>query len=171
MLHDDAAKLGPTWQDFTPPVVDLTERDLIADMWSYSMAAAHHNLPHTQIETYMVSNPYGNDEGFPFVTAAIKRNPKMSCHNPPPITDGPGPTLLHFCQNLHTKDGRGRTWMFHKVRPVVTDFVLRALGCSDFLVPFIGFELGRATNVVIVTAAIFFRVTFPSTSWSATFPC
>eukprot|EP00037_Helgoeca_nana_P025172 m.271785 g.271785 ORF g.271785 m.271785 type:complete len:539 (-) comp26878_c2_seq3:2097-3713(-) len=114
LLHDDALKLGPAWQDFTPPVVDLTDRDLIADMWSYSMAAAHHNLPHTQIETFMVSNPWGSDEGFPYVLDAIKKNPTMSCHNPPVVTDAPSPTLLHFCQNIHMKDGRGRTWMYHK---------------------------------------------------------
>eukprot|EP00038_Savillea_parva_P017475 m.20461 g.20461 ORF g.20461 m.20461 type:complete len:527 (-) comp3791_c0_seq1:94-1674(-) len=114
LLHEDAKKLGPSWQDFTPPVVDLTNRDLIADMWSYSMAAAHHNLPHTQIESFMVSNPWGADEGFGFVLDYINKNPKMSCHNPPAITDMPGPTLLHFCQNIHVKDGRGRVWMYHK---------------------------------------------------------
>lgn len=51
--RSDVLPIATEWAKFTPPVADLCERDLISDMWSYAMAAAHHEVPHTQIETFM----------------------------------------------------------------------------------------------------------------------
>jgi len=42
---------------------------LLAEMYAYSMAAAHDNLPHLQLENYMVSNTDSPGEGWPLVDA------------------------------------------------------------------------------------------------------
>ena len=42
---------------------------LLAEMYAYSMAAAHDNLPHLQVENYMVSNTESSGEGWPLVDA------------------------------------------------------------------------------------------------------
>lgn len=42
---------------------------LLAEMYAYSMAAAHDNLPHLQLENYMVSNTESSGEGWPLVDA------------------------------------------------------------------------------------------------------
>lgn len=74
-------------------------------MYAYSMAAAHENLPHLQLEQYMVSNVDSWGEGWPWVDA-IENN----CE--PPV-DGiffpgrPLPTLLHYCQSYRVQHPTG----------------------------------------------------------------
>jgi len=63
------------------------------------MAAAHVNLPHLQMEHYMVSNTDAGGEGWPLVD-------KLPDACEPPDDKGiyyprlPMPTLLHFCQHF-----------------------------------------------------------------------
>lgn len=72
--------------------------ELLAEMYAYSMAAAHQNLPHVTLLNYMVSNTDADDEGWPHIDALGSD----VCQ--PPDTNGifyPGkvfPTVLHFCQ-------------------------------------------------------------------------
>lgn len=76
---------------------------LLAEMYAYSMAAAHEKLPHLQVESFMVSNIDAGGEGWPHVDAL-----EHVCL--PPNADGiyyPGrlmPTVVHFCQSYRIGD-------------------------------------------------------------------
>lgn len=53
--------------------------ELLAEMYAYSMAAAHQELPHLTLMNYMISNTDMDEEGWPFIDALgmfkiIKRN-------------------------------------------------------------------------------------------------
>ena len=70
---------------------------LLAEMYAYSMAAAHTNLPHFTLHNLMVSNVHAGDEGWKW----IDQLEDDVCE---PAVNGvyyPGKTLpavLHFCQ-------------------------------------------------------------------------
>lgn len=61
------------WVQFTPETVKKSNgQDILAEMYGYCIAAAHLNLPHTLIKSYMVSSPrdmvsYDDREGFNLV--------------------------------------------------------------------------------------------------------
>ena len=69
---------------------------LLAEMYAYSMAAAHEKLPHFQMYNYMVSAVDAGEEGWDFVES-------LDDVCVPPV-DGifypgqPQPNLLHYCQ-------------------------------------------------------------------------
>jgi hypothetical protein len=67
-------------------------------MYAYSMAAAHEELPHVQVEHFMVSNVDSGGEGWPWVD-------QLSEVCIPSINDifYPGqdiPTVAHYCQTF-----------------------------------------------------------------------
>jgi hypothetical protein len=62
----DLRQLAKTWTLFVPRVYEGYPY-LLAEMYAYSMAAAHDNLPHLQVENYMVSNVDSGGEGWPLV--------------------------------------------------------------------------------------------------------
>lgn len=72
--------------------------ELLAEMYAYSMAAAHENLPHFTVLHLMVSNTDADDEGWAHIDALGDD----VCQ--PPDENGifyPGklmPTVLHYCQ-------------------------------------------------------------------------
>lgn len=69
MLHvEDALPLSKLWQQYMKPVLEK-EKDILADMWAYSMASAHLKLEHTIVDQHMVSTWNGGGEGFPFIDA------------------------------------------------------------------------------------------------------
>lgn len=76
---------------------------LLAEMYAYSMAAAHERLPHLQIESYMVSNIDSPGEGWSWVDQL----PEV-CQ--PPDANGiyypglPIPNVAHFCQTYRAGD-------------------------------------------------------------------
>jgi hypothetical protein len=77
---------------------------LLAEMYAYSMAAAHERLPHLQVDHYMVSNVDAGGEGWEWVDAL----PHVCL---PPEGDDkvfyPGqklPTVTHFCQSYRAAD-------------------------------------------------------------------
>lgn len=76
---------------------------LLAEMYAYSMAAAHEELPHLQLWNYMVSNVDAGDEGWPLVD-------QLDEVCVPPDADGhyfpgkPLPNVVHFCQNFRAGD-------------------------------------------------------------------
>jgi hypothetical protein len=43
--------------------------NILADMYAYSMAAAHLELPHATLDNYMASNSPAHGEAWPFVDA------------------------------------------------------------------------------------------------------
>lgn len=69
---------------------------MLAEMYAYSLAAAHVNLPHQQMEQYMVSNTDAGGEGWPWVDKLpdVCLPPENRIYFP----HQPIPTVLHFCQ-------------------------------------------------------------------------
>lgn len=45
------------WLDFLGEQVIKVETDILADMWAYSMAAAHLGMRHIAYDSFMVSSP------------------------------------------------------------------------------------------------------------------
>lgn len=76
---------------------------LLAEMYAYSMASAHEELPHLQLEHYMVSNVDSDPgEGWPWVDEL----PQV-CVPSVDSTFYPGqrvPTVAHFCQTYRVGD-------------------------------------------------------------------
>eukprot|EP00038_Savillea_parva_P029618 m.72250 g.72250 ORF g.72250 m.72250 type:complete len:522 (-) comp8771_c0_seq2:86-1651(-) len=119
MMHwDDFKTFVHTWTKFTIPSAKLTNNDLIAEMWSFAMSAAHLHLPHTMLDNMMLSNPNeagtsSFTEAWPWINDHLKH--PMSCHEPTMPAGGLDvPNVLHYCQNQHVFDEKERPWMFHK---------------------------------------------------------
>lgn len=76
---------------------------LLAEMYAYSMAAAHEKLPHLQVDNYMVSNTDAGGEAWPHVD----RLPHVCV---PPDEEGhfyaglPMTTVVHYCQGYRAGD-------------------------------------------------------------------
>lgn len=68
---NDMIKIAATWTKFVPRVYRGYPY-LLAEMYAYSMAAAHERLPHFQLEQHMVSNIDAGDEGWPHIDALDK---------------------------------------------------------------------------------------------------
>jgi len=91
----DIVKIAKSWTTFVPRVYEGYPY-LLAEMYAYSMAAAHEKLPHLQVEHMMLSNTDAGDEGWPLVD-----NMEDACI--PPVNgiyypDKPLPTFAHYCQ-------------------------------------------------------------------------
>ena len=76
---------------------------LLAEMYAYSMAAAHEKLPHLQVDNYMVSSSDAGGEAWPHVDSL----PEVCV---PPDEDGhfypglPMTTVIHYCQSYRAGD-------------------------------------------------------------------
>lgn len=71
--------------------------ELLAEMYAYSMAAAHNNLPHYIMRHYMVSNIDMDEEGWSYIDALKDE----VCEYPVDGIYYPGkplPNILHYCQ-------------------------------------------------------------------------
>jgi peptidyl serine alpha-galactosyltransferase len=93
---NDLHRLTKTWTQFVPRVYERYPY-LLAEMYGYSLAAAHEKLPHLRVDHLMVSDTSGDGEGFPWVDALVDD----VCE--PPVEgifypDHPLPTFLHYCQ-------------------------------------------------------------------------
>jgi len=104
----DLADLVPLWRKFMRPVL-LQETHILADMWAYSIAAAHVGLRHTQLDHFMISHPGISGEAYPFVDA-WPRN--MSCRAP--VMHSPIPVFIHMATTFNSPDRIIGPWMFHK---------------------------------------------------------
>jgi peptidyl serine alpha-galactosyltransferase len=58
----DLLRLTRSWVAFVPRVYESFP-DLLAEMFAYSMAAAHQQLPHLRVDHFMVSNIDVDEEG------------------------------------------------------------------------------------------------------------
>ena len=104
LVHkNDMIKIAKSWTEMVPRVYEHYPY-LLAEMYAYSMAAAHENLPHLQLENWMVSNTDVHPgEGWPHVDVL-----EDSCV--PPDKNGiyyPGqnlPTVMHYCQFFRAGD-------------------------------------------------------------------
>jgi len=93
---DDMVRLTKSWTEMVPKVYEKYP-ELLAEMYAYSMAAAHVELPHLTMLHYMVSNTDAHDEGWKWVDA-------LGSNVCEPPVDGiyyphvPLPTFAHYCQ-------------------------------------------------------------------------
>ena len=92
---DDLHRIANTWTKFVPQVYEGYPY-LLAEMYAYSIASAHENLPHLQLDHYMVSNTDAGGEGWDWVDKLedVCAPPENGIYFP----GKPLPTLLHFCQ-------------------------------------------------------------------------
>jgi peptidyl serine alpha-galactosyltransferase len=108
---DDMFRVVTSWVEFVPRVYEHFP-DLLAEMYAYSMGAAHNRLPHLQLDHYMVSNINVNEgEGWKWVDAlgddvCVAPNEKGIFYEGKPL-----PTFVHYCQFF-----RAAEWGFHKRR-------------------------------------------------------
>ncbi|CAE7489782.1 unnamed protein product, partial [Symbiodinium microadriaticum] len=109
--RDDMHRVVSSWVDFVPRVYEGYP-DLLAEMYAYSMAAAHNRLPHLQLDHFMVSNvDMDQGEGWQWVDAlgddtCVAPNAEGIFY-----PDRPMPTFVHYCQFF-----RAAEWGFHKRR-------------------------------------------------------
>jgi hypothetical protein len=72
-------------------------------MYAYSMAAAHEELPHLQLDHYMVSNVESGGEGWDWIDAL--ENVCVPPNEEGIFYDGqPLPLVIHFCQTYRAGD-------------------------------------------------------------------
>ena len=94
----DMIRLANTWTNLVPKVYEKYPF-LLAEMYAYSMAAAHEVLPHTSVHHYMVSNTQAGGEGWDHVDAleniCVRRDPVSNLFYP----NSKLPILLHYCQS------------------------------------------------------------------------
>lgn len=100
MLHNkDFRKVMPYWVKYMRPVFEGDPGDIQADMYAYSLAAAHNKLPHMTYDHYMVSSPETEGEAWPYVDRFDMS--KMVCSNPNQAVREPEsyiPTFIHVAQ-------------------------------------------------------------------------
>lgn len=102
VLHrDDMYRIASSWCRYAPKV-HKQYPELLAEMYAYSIAAAHENLPHLQVSNFMVSNIYMGDteESWSLVDAIpdVCELPKGGKF----YQGYPVPTLVHFCQTYRS---------------------------------------------------------------------
>lgn len=129
VLHvDDLRSLAQEWVRMVPKIYEEYP-ELLAEMYAYSMAAAHLNLRHFKVDHMMVSNVDAGGEGWPWVDsfmasqnvsaflagsfAVAKSTVSLGDEAAGSATlfDGLMPSVLHLCQNYRIGD-----WLFAKRR-------------------------------------------------------
>eukprot|EP01033_Poteriospumella_lacustris_P015820 gene15820-11322_t len=95
---EDLLRLTDSWTKFVPRVFEKYPA-LLAEMYAYSMAAAHEELPHLTVLHMMVSNIDMDEEGWVY----IDKLQEDVCQPPDTQTklfyaEHVLPTVLHFCQ-------------------------------------------------------------------------
>ncbi|GBG26236.1 Peptidyl serine alpha-galactosyltransferase [Hondaea fermentalgiana] len=110
MLHvDDLAVLSKLWAKYMLPVLERG-KDILADMWAYSIASAHLGLRHTTLDHYMVSVHGKSGQGYTFVDEYSD----LSCQNPLSTPGARLPVFIHMASNYKAPDPKVGPWMFHK---------------------------------------------------------
>lgn len=96
--RDDLHRLTKSWTSLVPRVYEGYPY-LLAEMYAYSMAAAHEELPHLRMDHFMVSNIDAGDEGWKWIDSLgedVCSPPINGIYYP----DKPLPTFLHYCQTF-----------------------------------------------------------------------
>lgn len=136
----DFVRITESWTKFVPRVYEGYPY-LLAEMYAFSMAAAHEELPHLQVENYMISNTLSSGEGWPWVDA-------LDAVCVVPTADGifypdhPLPNVVHFCQ--HFKHGE-----YHFEKRRVTN--KHIFSCDSPLLQDVPSDLGKAEYDVLKT--------------------
>lgn len=100
VIKQDLIRLSDTWNTFVPRVYSKYPH-LLAEMYAYSMAAAHEELPHLQMFNYMISSAVAGSEGWSHIDHLHDVCMPPNNHNVF-FPDKPLPTFLHYCQGMHT---------------------------------------------------------------------
>lgn len=80
------------WTKFTPRVHDVY-KDFLGEMYGYCQAAAHLQLPHVMVTSFMISDPVGpQEEGWDFITD-MERD--QVCET---VDVDKLPFVFHYCQ-------------------------------------------------------------------------
>lgn len=88
----DLWKIVNKWSDFVPYVVDQ-QPDHLSEMYAYSAAAAHLQLPHQVVQSFMVSNAdVQNGEGWDL----IEGKPDEDVCSNVPVQEMPH--VIHYCK-------------------------------------------------------------------------
>lgn len=85
----DMYQITQKWTEFVPRIHHEYPH-LLAEMFGYCFAAAHLNLPHRTAQSFMVSDPGAQGEGW----RLVNQMKKDVCTPPPEIL----PHVVHFCQ-------------------------------------------------------------------------
>ena len=104
---DDLRAIAAKWCDFVPRVF-AQYPELLAEMYAYSMAAAHLRLPHLRLDHYMLSNTQAYGEAWPWVDGAAR----SSCDESLPQRLWPHhnvPVFVHYCQGYRFPDTTANT--------------------------------------------------------------
>ena len=114
MLHiDDAKELSTLWSKYMRPVLKI-DNDILADMWAYSMAAAHLDLEHEILDQYMVSTWCSHSgckgQGWPWLDPWFEE--PLKCTDPAVPAGAKLPNFIHLASNFKAPDNK--EWMFHK---------------------------------------------------------
>jgi len=120
---NDMRKIAEKWAECVPKVFEEYP-ELLAEMYAYSIAAAHLQLPHLRLDHYMVSNIDASGEGWPFVDKLAET---YVCSEDAPDLGMEQPVFLHYCQFYRVEH-----WGFHKRR---VDEHLFSCESPLFLVP------------------------------------
>ena len=98
---NDLSRIVDRWVEFVSRVFQGYPQ-LLAEMYAYSMAAAHEKLPHLRLSNYMASNTKSSGEGWMWAD-----NLQNVCLPPKDGIYFPGkklPTFLHYCQPYRAKE-------------------------------------------------------------------
>jgi hypothetical protein len=101
MEKTDLHRVVNSWTKFVPRVYEGYPY-LLAEMYAYSMAAAHEQLPHLRLDHYMVSNVDAGGEGWQWVDSL--EDACIAPENGIYYGDKPMPTLVHYCQGYSFGD-------------------------------------------------------------------
>mmetsp|Transcript_24800 Transcript_24800/g.36949 ORF Transcript_24800/g.36949 Transcript_24800/m.36949 type:complete len:535 (-) Transcript_24800:985-2589(-) len=110
----DMYAIATKWTEFVPSV-HKQYPELLAEMFAFSIAAAHVKLPHTIVDSLMISNP-GGREGDAFIHNIPDGEVCETAYHLNEY-DGPLPNVIHFCQRYIIGD-----WLFAKHRPHLKEF-------------------------------------------------
>ena len=135
--------IAASWVDFVPRVYEEYP-NLLAEMYAYCLAAAHHGLRHARVDHYMVSNVGSYGEAWPHVDAM-----SSVCAPGLPLfwsRDSAArlPAFLHACQGYNA--GRGASFSKRRVQHGIFD------GCSGPLLPEPGEDLVTQASQAEVAA-------------------
>jgi len=104
ILHrDDLHRLSRTWTKFVPRVYEQYPF-LLAEMYAYSMAAAHEKLPHITLRHYMISNTDADDEGWDWIDKLTHDDVCQTSENGNYLPNKILPTFVHYCQWFRMAD-------------------------------------------------------------------
>jgi len=110
----DFVRISKSWSEFTPRVHEEFN-NLLTEMYGYSLAAAHHKLPHTVLRNLMVSDTAMNgQEGWEELESVMEGGSTCSSDLLETKRYGPKtPYVMHYCHPEATVDGF--MWSKHRV--------------------------------------------------------